>query len=164
MKCEIDNAYEKGWEEGFEEGRRVTTNNPSFFKRIGDLISADISQIYYEQGGQDGMYGLYGDEMGKLDGLHKGDGIMERILRNKVKGYEDYPIRIYVLNTRDGGICILGNKSDYRSEIKYTIFHLGEDDGFFFVHDDGGAGVDYMNKISFIDMVSRAISLLNNNK
>lgn len=164
MINKINDAYQEGYHKGLETYQKHQRENGSFFERIGDLINTDISQIYYEQGGQDGMYGLYGDEMGKLDGLHKGDGIMERIFRNKVKGYEDYPIRIYVLNTRDGGICILGHKSDYRSEIKYTIFHLGEDDGFFFVHDDGSAGVSYMHKISFIDMTSRAISLLNNNK
>lgn len=113
------------------------------------------------------MYSLDQNEMFDLNVTQRGDGTIERVFRNKVEGYEEYITRIYVLNCACGGICILGykEKHSYSSEtIYYTLFHLGEDDGFFFVHDDGGQGFNYMTKIEIIDMVSRAISLLNNIK
>lgn len=162
MIDEKHKAYMEGYYKGLEIYEQKRREEGTFFERIDDLIRTDISHIYEQQGGQDGMYGAYEENIGKIDGLHIGEGTIERILRNKVKGYEKYPLRIYVLHTSCGGICILGQKNDYSKSLDYTIFHLGEDDGFFFVHDDGGAGVGYMNKIEFIHMVSRAISLLNN--
>lgn len=163
-KYKNSEEYRIGYQDGIKSEIEHRKRNGSFFERIHDLILEDISRIYFEQGGQDGMYPLWGEDAFKLGVKQNGFGTVERILRNKVKGYENYPVRVYVLNCNCGGICILGYKDGYHQEITYTMFHLGEDDGFFFVHDDGGAGADYMNKTDLIDMVSRAISLLNNNK
>lgn len=160
--------YKIGFHDGIEYANEKLKEDGTFFQRIHDLISYDISTIWDEQGkGQDGMYSLDQNEMFNLNVTQRGDGTIERVFRNKVKGYEEYITRIYVLNCACGGICILGykEKTSYNSEtIYYTLFHLGEDDGFFFVHDDGGQGFNYMTKIEIIDMVSRAISLLNNIK
>nr|UVY03511.1 MAG: hypothetical protein [Bacteriophage sp.] len=160
--------YKTGFRDGIEYANEKLKEDGTFFQRIHDLISYDISTIWDEQGkGQDGMYSLSPDEMFNLNVTQRGDRTIERVFRNKVKGYEEYITRIYVLNCACGGICILGykEKHSYNSEtIYYTLFHLGEDDGFFFVHDDGSQGFNYMTKIEIIDMVSRAISLLNNIK
>lgn len=63
-----------------------------------------------------------------------------------------------------GGVCIMGYKDEYEDKLTYTIFHLGEDDAIFSMRKDGSGGINCMNKIDFVDMVSRVLSLLNNNK
>lgn len=152
--------YRKGFDAGqdFERERLAKSN---LMIRVQDLITYDMSEIYDQQGCQPGMYGAYQDE---ADGLHTGEGTIERIIRTKISEYEDFPVRIYVLNCNGGGVCILGHENGYRREVEYTIFQLGEDDGFFFLKADGSAGFDYLNKVNFIDYMSRAISLLNNVK
>ena len=157
--------YNSGFWAGVNWKTKKLKEEGNLFQQIHDLISTDISQIWDEQGkGQDGMYSLDPEERLNLNVTQRGDGIIERVFRNKVEGYEQYVERIYVLSCSCGGICILAYKDGYHSDLTYTLFHLGEDDGFFFVHDDAMAGLNYMNKIELIDMVSRAISLLNNNK
>lgn len=157
--------YDAGFKAGIEWKRNQNKEEGTLFQEIDDLINIDISRIWDEQGkGQDGMYPLYPEDRFNLNTTQRGDGVIERIFRNKVEGYEKYVERIYVLSTAAGGICILAYKAEYGSNITYTIFHLGEDDGFFFVHDDGMAGFNYMSKLELVEMVSRAISLLNNNE
>jgi hypothetical protein len=157
--------YNSGFWAGVNWKTKKLKEEGNLFQQIHDLISTDISRIWDEQGkGQDGMYSLDPEERLNLNVTQRGDGIIERVFRNKVEGYEQYVERIYVLSCSCGGICILAYKDGYHSDLTYTLFHLGEDDGFFFVHDDAMAGLNYMNKTELIDMVSRAISLLNNNK
>lgn len=158
-------TYDSGFWAGVEWKENQIKEEGNLFQEINDLINIDISRIWDEQGkGQDGMYPLFPEDRFNLNTTQRGDGVIERVFRNKVKGYEKYVERIYVLSTVAGGICILAYKSEYHSEITYTIFHLGEDDGFFFVHDDGMAGFNNMSKLELVEMVSRAISLLNNNE
>lgn len=127
------------------------------YNYIKDIINADIGKIYKEQGYQDGMYpAQYGEE----DGLHRGDSMIERIIREPDS---NHPIRIYVLNVSLGGICIMSySQNTYkRKESNYAIFQLGEDDGFFFLTENS---FNYLNKLDFIELMSRGISLLNNIK
>lgn len=162
------NEYYDGVEAGINQMKVLMKETGMFYDKIDDLIHNDLCQISYEQhdGFGDGFYPLHIDEKFDLysSNRHRGDGVVERICRNIVEGFEEYPIRIYVLSTHNGGICILGHKSTMSDRVDFTIFHLSEDDGFFFFEREGGSGIGYMDKINFIDMISRAISLLNNIK
>lgn len=90
--------YKTGFRDGIEYANEKLKEDGTFFQRIYDLISYDISTIWDEQGkGQDGMYSLDQNEMFDLNVTQRGDGTIERVFRNKVKGYEEYITRIYVL-------------------------------------------------------------------
>ena len=127
---------------------------------IRDLMSHDVGQIYKEQGWQDGMYPA---QYGEADGLHRGDAFIERVCRDIVPGYENFYLRIYVLNVGIGGICIAATQSNNHNKHNYQIFTLGEDDGWFYGPEYQRIRTLYCsNKYDFIEMVSRGISLLNN--
>lgn len=131
----------------------------TLFEEIENLVSHDIGYIYDQQGGQDGMYGVSQEE---TDGLHTGEGVIERVCRDIVPGYEQFPLRVYVLSTlAEGGICIIGESSKYHG-MDYTILNLGEDDGNFFTGSKSYKMIEWMPKSHFIYMTSRAIGLLNN--
>lgn len=119
---------------------------------IEDLINADIWRITCEQGG---IFKIYGAAIGETDGMHSGTGIIERVVTDIIPGYENFTLRVYVLSTNCGGVCIIGTKDNM-----YTILQLSEDDGHFFIHTNHG----FMTKSDFLDMTCRAISLLNNRK
>lgn len=137
----------------------------NFYDNLNELVRNDIKKIRYEQGGEDGMYSLDYGKISMLETNRRGDSIIERIYRNRVRGFERYVLRIYVLSVNfGGGVCIMGYKDECEDKLTYTIFHLGEDDAIFSMRKDGSGGINCMNKIDFVDMVSRALSLLNNNK
>ena len=107
-------------------------NNIKIDSYFSDVISKDINTIL-ESFKQDEIYNL-------------GD-IVKRIVR------DNELIRIYILDIHSGGVAIIKTLGKER----YTIITLSEDDGDFFP-----GVISCNNKVSFIYLMSEAISLLNN--
>ena len=78
--------YNSGFWAGVNWKTKKLKEEGNLFQQIHDLISTDISRIWDEQGkGQDGMYSLDPEERLNLNVTQRGDGIIERVFRNKVE-------------------------------------------------------------------------------
>lgn len=101
------------------------------------IICNDMSKIWSEVGGQDGMYDSFP---------------ITRVYRDK-----DF-VKVYALDSR-GGVAIISNSKEY-----FQVLTLGEDDGWHFLN---GRRIyeDYVgDKQSFVYLLSEALSLFNNIK
>lgn len=101
---------------------------------LDELISQDISNIWHEVGGQDGMYNNFP---------------LSRVYRDKNS------IRVYCL-TEDGGVAIIQDSHGFK------VLTLGEDDGYFFLNSANMYCSYYGNKLGFVFALSEALSLFNN--
>lgn len=110
------------------------------------IIVNDMSTINEEVGGQDGMY--------------KNNPI-ERVYRTRAQG--ENIVRVYVLNTAYGGVALIGVKDHKNVKRQWQLIMLAEDDGYFFIPDDAGS-IPSGDKSDTLDMLGRAMSLMNNIK
>ena len=111
---------------------------PNADELLGDLISLDMSRIWHEVGGQDGMYENFP---------------ISRIYR------DGESTRCYALGGY-GGVAIISSNSD---EHDFKIVTLGEDDGYHFLSGCEKYCSYYGNKTGFMELLSLALSIFNNN-
>ena len=104
---------------------------------LNNTIIHDMSEIWSEVDGQDGMY-----ENFPITRVYRGG--------NKV--------RVYALDS-GGGIAIIAN-----SKNNFQIVTLGEDDGYHFLNSRCIYESYYGNKFGFVYLLSEALSLFNNVK
>lgn len=105
---------------------------------LDNMISSDMSRIWQEVGGQDGMYNNFP---------------ISRIYRDG-----DFT-RCYALD-ECGGIAIIS--SNLRNDT-FNMITLGEDDGYHFLHSRDTYCSYYGNKMSFMELTCLALSMFNNN-
>lgn len=122
--------------------KKEPTNTHIIFNKedeyLDNIISSDMSKIWNEVGGQDGMYENFP---------------ISRIYRDG-----DFT-RCYALD-ECGGIAIIS--SNLRNDI-FNMLTLGEDDGCHFLHSKDIYCSYYGNKMGFIELISLALSMFNNN-
>lgn len=112
---------------------------------LDEMINQDMTNIWNEVGGQDGMYNNF--PIGRF-----------------YRGKDGVPHRAYALDGY-GGIAIFAYYSDHKSKIcdEWKIAILGEDDGYHFLNSNDLYCSYYGKKPSFLSLLSEAISLINNN-
>lgn len=102
---------------------------------LDNTIIHDMSEIWTEVGGQDGMYENFP---------------ITRVYRDGNK------VRVYALDSC-GGIAIIAN-----SKNNFQIVTLGEDDGYHFLNSRCIYESYYGDKQGFVYLMSEALSLFNN--
>lgn len=111
---------------------------------LDNLIRKDMSEIWEEVGGQDGMYENF--------------PIIRFYKDNKTKLCRAYALDSY------GGIAIIAEYSEWTESYNtWKIVTLGEDDGYHFLNSSNLYCSYINNKNSFIALLSEAISIMNNN-
>lgn len=104
---------------------------------LDDIIISDMSEIWDEVGGQDGMYENFP---------------IKRVYR------DDDVVRVYALDS-NGGVAIISKSNE-----NFRIVTLGEDDGYHFLNSRCIYESYYGNKLGFVYLLSEALSLFNNVK
>jgi len=102
---------------------------------LDNVIREDMGKIWYEVGGQDGMYENFP---------------ITRVYRDGNK------VRVYALDS-NGGVAIIAN-----SKSNFQIVTLGEDDAYHFLNSRCIYESYRGDKLSFISLLSEALSLFNN--
>lgn len=128
--------YDKNREEVFNYRKEMATKQAiSEDLELNCTINSDMSKIWEEVGGQDGMYANF-----PITRVYRDNNI----------------VRVYALDV-NGGIAIVSNNKRY-----FNILTLGEDDGWHFLNSrriyEGYVG----NKQNFVYLLSEALSLFNN--
>lgn len=130
--------YDKNRKEVFDYRKEMATKQAiSEDLELDCIINSDMSKIWREVGGQDGMYDNF-----PITRVYRDDNI----------------VRVYALDSH-GGIAIVSNNKRY-----FNILTLGEDDAWHFLNSrriyEGYVG----NKQNFVYLLSEALSLFNNIK
>lgn len=102
---------------------------------LDETIKNDMSKIWDEVGGQDGMYDNF-----PIKRVYRDNGI----------------VRVYALDSC-GGVAIIS----YRGK-QFQVLTLGEDDAWHFLNGRRVYEPYYGNKVGFVYLLSEALSLLNN--
>lgn len=132
------NDYDHNQKEVFDYRKEMATKQAiSEDLELDCIITNDMNEIWNEVGGQDGMYENFP---------------ITRVYRS------DNTVRIYALDS-SGGIAIVIDENRY-----FQILTLGEDDGSHFLNGRRIYEPCYVNKQSFVYLLSEALSLLNNIK
>ena len=101
---------------------------------LDETIRIDMSKIWDEVGGQDGMYDNF-----PIKRVYRDNGI----------------VRVYAIDS-NGGVAIITKKNQFQ------IVTLGEDDAWHFLNSRRIYEPYYGNKVDFVYLLSEALSLFNN--
>ena len=127
--------YDKNREEVLEYREDMATKqaiNEDY--DLDNTISGDMSKIWHEVGGQNGMYDNFP---------------IKRVYR------DNGTVRAYAIDS-GGGVAIIAGKNQFQ------ILTLGEDDAWHFLNSRRIYETYYGSKTDFVYLISEALSLFNN--
>ena len=128
--------YDENREEVFRYREKMATKqaiNEDY--DLDKIINGDMGEIWYEVGGQDGMYDNF-----PFTRVYRDNGI----------------VRVYALDSC-GGVAIISDRGR-----AFQVLTLGEDDGYHFLNSRRIYETCVSNKQNFVYLLSEALSLFNN--